>query len=98
MVSAGSSPASRFLLQIIIFINFIFIFYFLIPDWGEGDIGGEEEEKADEGQEGYNQRRQIKSWKYEREMAINLLTNPDVSAGDRLSLKWVHAVAIKLLN
>ena len=27
-----------------------------------------------------------------------LITNPDVSAGDRLSLKWVHTVAIKLLN
>ena len=35
----------------------------IVPDWGEGDIGGEEEEEADEGKEGYNQGRQIKSWK-----------------------------------
>ena len=35
------------------------------PDGGECDIGGEEEEKADEGEEGDYQGRQVKSWKCE---------------------------------
>ena len=39
----------------------------VVPDWGEGNIGGEEEEKADEGKEGYNQGRQVKPWKYDLE-------------------------------
>ena len=37
----------------------------IVPDWGEGDIGGEEEEEAHEGKKGDDQSSQIKSWKYD---------------------------------
>ena len=33
----------------------------IVPDRGEGDVGGEEEEEADEGEEGDDQGRQVKS-------------------------------------
>ena len=36
-----------------------------VPDWGECDIGGEEEEKADEGEKGDYQGRQVESWNCE---------------------------------
>ena len=39
----------------------------IVPDWGEGDVGGEEEEEADEGEEGDDQGCQVKPWKYDHE-------------------------------
>ena len=37
------------------------------PDGGECDIGGEEEEEADEGKEGDDQGGQVQAWKYKHD-------------------------------
>ena len=42
------------------------------PDWGECDIGGEEEEEADEGKEGDDQGGQVQAWKYKHEVMEGL--------------------------
>ena len=39
----------------------------IVPDRSEGDVGGEEEEEADEGEEGDDQGCQVKPWKYDHE-------------------------------
>ena len=38
-----------------------------VPDGGECDIGGEEEEEADEGKEGDDQGGQVQAWKYKHD-------------------------------
>ena len=65
LVSVGSSPASRFLLEIIVVTNQDqdHDHDWTEPDGGECDIGGEEEEEADEGKEGDDQGGQVQAWK-----------------------------------